>query len=216
LLQRLAPQERAALVLKELFDAPLDEIALVLATTPGAIKSALHRGRERMRESDAAGAAPRPAPPVELVDRFAALYAARDKAGLVALMLDGGQIENVGCGLEFGPDRFPSEDGWFHKAVYGHPEWPRALQHESDRLLRATFEGEPILLAMVVRGGAEALEQVLRIDAEDGRIARLRGYAFCPETMRAVAAALDFPVRTGLYRYPTQAPGVPWKGETAR
>jgi hypothetical protein len=41
----------------------------------------------------------------------------------------------------------------------------------------------------------------------DGRVARLRGYAFCPETMREVGAALGVPVRTGLYRYPTPAPG---------
>ena len=37
---------------------------------------------------------------------------------------------------------------------------------------------------------------------------RLRGYAFCPETMREVGAALGLEVRTGLYRYPTPAPGV--------
>ena len=36
LLQRLAPQERAAVVLKELFDYRLEEIAEVLATTVGA------------------------------------------------------------------------------------------------------------------------------------------------------------------------------------
>jgi hypothetical protein len=38
-------------------------------------------------------------------------------------------------------------------------------------------------------------------------IARLRGYAFCPETMRAVGERLGLRVRTGLYRYPTPAPG---------
>jgi hypothetical protein len=53
---------------------------------------------------------------------------------------------------------------------------------------------------------------VLRFDEVDGRIARLRGYAFCPETMREVGAALGLRVRTGLYRYPTPAPGQHWKG----
>jgi hypothetical protein len=149
-------------------------------------------------------------PSVELVDRFVALYTARDKAGLVALMLDGGQIENVGCGMEFGRDQFPSDRGWFQAAVFGHPEWPPAFRYENARMERAVFEGEPILLGFTTRGGKEALEQVLRIEERDGGIARLRGYAFCPETMRAVGESLGLRVRTGLYRYPTPAPGEFW------
>ena len=209
LLQRLAPQERAAVVLKDLFDASLDEIALVLSTTPGAVKSALHRGREKIREPEA-GSPSRSMPSVELVDRFVALYTARDKAGLVALMLDGGQIENVGCGMEFGRDQFPGDRGWFQAAVFGHPEWPPAFRYENARMERAVFEGEPILLGFTTRGGKEALEQVLRIEEREGGIARLRGYAFCPETMRAVGESLGLRVRTGLYRYPTPAPGEFW------
>jgi len=210
LLQRLAPQERAAVVLKDLFDASLDEIALVLATTPGAVKSALHRGRERMREPAEPRAATRPVPSIALLDRFVALYDARDKDGLVALMLDGGQVENVGCSMEFGAEQFPGERGWFQAAVFGHPEWPPAFQYERARIARDAFEGEPILLGFATRRGDEALEQVLRIEEREGRIARLRGYAFCPETMRAIAESLGLPLRTGLYRYPTPAPGAHW------
>ena len=211
LLQRLAPQERAAIVLKELFDASLDEIALVLATTPGAVKSALHRGRDRMREPADPSAAPRPVPSVALLDRFVALYDARDKDGLVALMLDGGQVENVGCSMEFGAEQFPGERGWFEAAVFGHPNWPAEFQYESARVARAEFEGEPILLGFASRRGREALETVLRLEERDGGIARLRGYAFCPETVRAVGEALGLRVRTGLYRYPTPAPGEFWR-----
>jgi hypothetical protein len=38
---------------------------------------------------------------------------------------------------------------------------------------------------------------VLRIEELDGAIARLRGYAFCPETMREMGARLGLRVRTG-------------------
>jgi len=48
-LQRLSPQERAAVVLKEVFDMTLEEIADLLATTTGAVKAALHRGRDRLK-----------------------------------------------------------------------------------------------------------------------------------------------------------------------
>lgn len=38
----------------------------------------------------------------------------------------------------------------------------------------------------------------------------VRGYAFCPETMRAAGEMLGLRVRTGLYRFPTPAPGQLW------
>jgi RNA polymerase sigma-70 factor (ECF subfamily) len=207
LLQRLSPQERAAVVLKDAFEMSLEEIADVLRTTVGAVKAALHRGRGRLEEPEGGAASRRPRPSVALIDRFVALYAAADVRGLVALMLDGGTVENVGCGVEFGRENFPREDGWFQRAVFGHPEWPAELQYTGSRLARADFDGEPLILGFTTRRGREALEQVLRIDEVDGRIARLRGYAFCPETMREVGARLGLRVRTGLYRYPTPAPG---------
>ena len=70
------------------------------------------------------------------------------------------------------------------------------------RLETGIFEEAPIVLCFATRKDVEALEQVLRVDEIDGRIARLRGYAFCPETMREIGAALGHEVRTGLYRVP--------------
>ena len=207
LLQRLAPQERAAVVLKDAFDMSLEEIAEILRTTLGAVKAALHRGRGRLAEPEGGAASLRPRPSRALVDRFIALYAAADVGGLVALMLDGGSLENVGSSVEFGRENFPRADGWFQRAVFGHPEWPAELQYTGSRLERADFEGEPIILGFTTRRGSEALEQVLRIEEMDGQIARLRGYAFCPETMREVGEKLGLHVRTGFYRYPTAAPG---------
>src|SRR5262249_21246656 len=102
LLQRLSPQERAAVVLKEVFDMTLEEIAELLATTTGAVKAALHRGRDRLRERGDESASRRPAPSAELVDRFVERYNAKDVRGLVALMLDGGSGENVGNSYHIG------------------------------------------------------------------------------------------------------------------
>lgn len=207
LLQKLAPQERAALVLKEVFELSLAETAEVLQTTVGAVKAALHRARGRLREERPA--APRPAPSVELVDRFVDTYNRRDLQGLVALMLEDASVEQLGCAYATG--RKALEEGFLTKAVYGHPEWPKAFQYESARIERALFEGEPIALGLVVRRGEEALEQVMRFEECDGCVARMRTYAFCPETMRAIGEALGLPVRTGLYRYPTPAPGKTWE-----
>lgn len=204
---RLSPQERAAVVLKDAFDMNLEEVAEVLATTVGAVKAALHRGRGRLREPEDAAATDRRAPSAELIDRWVDCYHAQDVKGLVELMVDGGSAENVGCGLQYGRDAFAGKENFLYKSVHGHEEWPPPLQPESVRVERVEFEGEPILLGFATRRGREGLETILRFDEADGRIARIRGYAFCPETMREVGKALGLRVRTGLYRYPTPAPG---------
>jgi RNA polymerase sigma-70 factor (ECF subfamily) len=210
LLGQLSPQERAAVVLKESFDLTLEEIAELLVTTPGAVKAALHRGRGRLRDADAAPTprARRPSP--ELVDRWIALWNAQDVQGLLALMLDGGSAENVGCGIQYGREAFEGTENFLYKSVHGHEEWPPELQPDAVRVQRAELEDEPVLLGFATRRGREALEVILRFDEVEGKVARIRGYAFCPETMRSAGEICGLRVRTGLYRYPTPAPGRSW------
>src|SRR5262249_8931656 len=124
LLQRLSPQERAAVVLKEVFDMTLDEIATLLATTTGAVKAALHRGRGRVRGDGHVAASRRPLPSPELLDRFIERYNARDVPGLIALMLDGGAAENVGNSFHVGHEGGDGTPRFFDKLVHGHAEWP--------------------------------------------------------------------------------------------
>ena len=217
LLQRLSPQERAALVLKEVFDMTLEEIAELLATTTGAVKAALHRGRDRLREPEGAAASRRPVPSPGLVDRFIERYNAQDVKGLIALMLDGASAENVGNSLHIGREH-PSEGTphFLYKVVHGHEEWPPQTRPDSVRIERVELEGEVIVLLFATRWGSEALEVVLRFEEQDRRIARIRAYGFCPETVRAVGEALGVPVRTGLYRAPTPAPGASWPDPVPR
>jgi RNA polymerase sigma-70 factor (ECF subfamily) len=211
LLGRLSPQERAAVVLKESFGMTLEEIAALLVTTTGAVKAALHRGRGRLREVESVLSARAAKPSPEMVDRWIALWNARDPQGLVDLMLEGGSAENVGCGIQYGRETFEGTDNFLYKSVHGHEEWPPELQPEAVRVERVELEGEPVLLGFATRRAREALETILRFDEVEGRIARIRGYAFCPETMRAAGESLRLRVRTGLYRYPTPAPGELWK-----
>lgn len=205
LLQRLSPQERAAVLLKEGFDMTLEEIAELLVTTTGAVKAALHRGRSRLHEAEPTAARPLPSP--ALLDRFIARYEARDVPGLLALLLDGATAENVGNSYHVGLDSTEGGVPRFLRAVvHGHPEWPAAFHRDARRMARAEFEGEPILLGFATHRGREAVEAVFRFEETDGRIARIRAYGFCPETMREIGEALGVPVRTGIYRAPAPAP----------
>jgi RNA polymerase sigma-70 factor (ECF subfamily) len=206
LLQRLAPRERAAVVLKDVFDMSLDETADVLETTVGAVKAALHRGRSRLREEESE-VTRRNLPSRALVDRFVERLNARDKDGLIALVLENAPAENVGCSYQFGAEMHEGTKSWFEGATSQHPEWPDWLRWDAARVECAIYDGEPVVLILHQRKGTEYLEVVVRLEEEDGRVASLRSYGFCPEVMREIASALGHPVNTGLYRYPTPEPG---------
>lgn len=205
LLQYLAPQERAAVILKDVFDLSLEESAEVLETTVGAVKAALHRGRGRLRESEG-GASERPAPSRTLVDRFVELFNAEDKAGLLELVLDNAAVENVGIGYQWGYEGHRSKHSWFEGALGGHPNWPVEWQYESQRAEAQVYRDEPIGLIFRTRRGREALEVIFRLEEQDGRVSRLSAYGFSPEVMQEVGDELGLRVRTGFYQPPVPAP----------
>ena len=101
LLGQLAPQERAAVVLKDVFDLSLEEIAEALATTPGAVKAALHRGRGKLVEPLAE---PSRTPAPAVLDAFCAAFNAADLDRLTALLLDSASVEVVGATTQYGPE----------------------------------------------------------------------------------------------------------------
>jgi len=214
LLQRTSSQQRAALVLKEVFEMKIDEIADVLATTTGAVKSALHKGRERLAEPEGEAASLRPDATAALIDRFIECLDARDLNGLVELMVDGATTENIGNSFHVGVAPRNGVRRHLEALVHGHPEWPEQYGTQLERRFeRIAYDGEWILVGYVARDGKQALSNAMRFDECEGKVARMRGYSFCPETIREIAASLDLPAWTGIYRAPTPAPGKSWPGE---
>ena len=87
LLERLAPEERAAFLLRELFDAGYDEIASVLEKSEAACRQIVHRARERVRKDSPRNPVP-PDAKERLVERFASALAAEDRDGLLSIFSD--------------------------------------------------------------------------------------------------------------------------------
>ncbi len=137
---------------------------------------------------------------------FCDLYNTGDREGLLALTLENAMVGNIGTDVQWGREGHRSRYSWFDGSLGGHPEWPRKFRFESQRAQVRTFCGKPVVLVFRTRRGEEALENVIHIDAEAGRIGELRSYSFCPQTIAAVAAHFDLNVRTGGYRYPTPEP----------
>jgi RNA polymerase sigma-70 factor (ECF subfamily) len=92
----LAPAQRSCVILKDVLDHSLDEIAALLELSVPAVKAALHRGRERLRELSQV---PQPAGPPPVVSpavaRYVALFNARDWDGVRAMLIDDVKLDLV-------------------------------------------------------------------------------------------------------------------------
>ena len=81
--------QRSVIILKDILDEPLAEIALLLDLTVDSVKAHLARGRARLREINAkASQLPEVKSPSAAVARYAALFNQRDWDGLRALLAD--------------------------------------------------------------------------------------------------------------------------------
>ena len=85
LLERLAPEERAAFLLHDVFDADYRRIATVLGKSEAACRQIVHRARERVRRDEKRFAATEAAR-VSLLRQFTAAVEARDEHGVLELL----------------------------------------------------------------------------------------------------------------------------------
>jgi RNA polymerase sigma-70 factor (ECF subfamily) len=203
LIARLAPQERAAVVLKDVFDLSIEDIAEALSTTPNAIKAALHRGRGKLvDESVVEERVPTPA----ALDAFVSAFEQRDLAAVTALLLDTTTVEVVGVsteygkrgqitwGMMFGSERLAEGVGVEARFVQG------ALPTPPRREIR-THRGEPIVLAWYAHADGEYVRAVDRVELDGDRIARVRNYFFTPDVIAEVCAELGVPCRSNGYLF---------------
>ena len=208
LLSRLSPQERAAIVLKDVFGWSLEETAEAVSTTVGAVKAALHRGRGKLLDPEP----PTPrAPAVEVLDAFCAAFNARDVERLTALLLDTASIEVVGIHTEYGPES--ARKGVFQGMLYGSrrmaeaesrggidPRWKQGVLPEPPRMEVRMHRGEPLLLSWYQHTDGEFVRAVTRVETSGDRLARVQNYFFTPEFLADVCGELDVPFRTNGHR----------------
>jgi RNA polymerase sigma factor (sigma-70 family) len=81
--------QRSVVILKDVLDQSLEEIAALLDLTVNAVKAHLARGRTRLKEINAkAPVEPAPRPPSSDLARYVALFNRRDWDGLRAMLAD--------------------------------------------------------------------------------------------------------------------------------
>jgi RNA polymerase sigma-70 factor (ECF subfamily) len=198
-LGQLSPQEGTALVLKEVFDMSLREIAENLATTENAVKAALHRGRTKLQ--DDVPLRPRPASRA-LIERFVKCVDTLDLEGLLALMADTATIELPPMLSEVGRKQFEKPGSWLWQSVHVHPELPADLRPPKWINRVVEFRGEWVALGLLPSASGGTLQGVNRFEEAEGKVSRIRSYCFAPETIAEVAANLGLQAGNVPYRFP--------------
>jgi RNA polymerase sigma-70 factor (ECF subfamily) len=209
LIGRLSPQERAAVVLKDVFELSLDEIAIALSTTAGAVKAALHRARGKLVEPEPP--APRTAAPA-VIDAFCAAFNAGDLDRLTALLLDASAVEVVGATTQYGPEA--ARATVLYGMLFGSKRMATAdvdggiegrfvagVLAEAPRVEAREHRGEWLLLHWYRHRDGEFVRAVTRVEPDGDRLARVRNYFFTPDFVADVCAELGVPFRPNGYRW---------------
>ena len=176
--------QRSVVILKDVLDHSLDEIASLLQMTVNAVKGALARGRARLAELNAAPALATPAasPPSPAVARYVALFNARAWDALRALLADDVRLNQSGHWLRTGP----AEVGTFFTGYAASADWRIAPGWLEGREVVAVFE--PACSARP----SYATELVWR----DGRLAVILDFRYA----RYVASDVEIHVAPGADR----------------
>jgi RNA polymerase sigma-70 factor (ECF subfamily) len=208
LIGSLSPQERAAVVLKDIFDFSLEEIADAVSSTPGAVKAALHRGRGRL-------AAPEQAAPrvvaSGILDAFCEAFNARDLDRLTALVLDSATVEIVGVVTEYGPDapkdpRTGSFAGSMGSLTFDErggvaPEYLEGYLGGGARCAVHPYRDSSVLLFWFEHEDGPKVRTVMTVDTDGDRIVRVRNYFFTPDVITEICSELGLPYSVNGYRY---------------
>src|ERR1700733_3454109 len=170
----LPPKERACVLLKDVFEYSLEEIAELVDSTVGGVKAALNRGRSKLASLEDPSAAPRSATTEnrEILRLYVDRFNRRDWDGLRELISADARLQVA--------DRYAgSFAAGGYLGVYSRMQvtW---------RLTLGEVDSGPTVILLQLRNGAWEIAGIIRLDlAADGQIERVSDYQHCPWTLTA-------------------------------
>ena len=170
----LPPKERACVLLKDVLDYSLEEIAALVGSTVGGVKAALSRGRSKLSALPAAKpASPRETSPEtsRLLHQYVERFNQRDWDGLRELVAADARMRVV--------DRFAGlvvDSPYFGHYQRRTTPWRMAL---------AEVDGELTVISMDQREGEWVARSLVRLDVADDRVVGIADYAHCPWVLAA-------------------------------
>src|SRR5215470_11640185 len=156
LVASLPPKERACVLLKDVFDYSLEEIAELVDSTVGGVKAALNRGRSKLASLNVRSAAPRESTPQnkEILRLYVERFNRQDWDGLRELISADARLLVA--------DRYAGSfaDGGY-LGVYSR-------MRVTWRLTLGEVDGDPGIVLLHVRDGAWEMAGVIRVDVGGG------------------------------------------------
>lgn len=169
LVTSLPPKERACVLLKDVFDYSLEEIAELVDSSVGGVKSALKRGRTKLAAQPARVQGPIRTENPEL-QRVLRLYVERfnshDWDGLRELISADAQLR-VADAFDGGLATAPYFRNYAHLSV----PWRFAV---------GQVDGEPVVVALRQSAGVWVHYSFVRLELRGRRISRIVDYSHCP------------------------------------
>lgn len=168
----LPPKERACVLLKDVLDYSLEEIAELVGSTVGGVKAALNRGRSKLADSpERSPQRAANADVARLLDLYVERFNRRDWNGLRDLI-----SADARMGVA---DRFSgrlADAPYFQRYDRLTVPW---------RMTRADVDGEPAVIALNDVAGAWVPHSLVRVVVADDQIVRLVDYRHCPWVLPA-------------------------------
>jgi len=159
----LAPAQRACVILKDVLDHSLDEIAAELELSVPAVKAALHRGRAALQGSARSMATAGASAISPALRRYALLFDAHDWTGVRQLLADDVRLDLVSRRKASGRREVANYFENYERAS----DW---------RVAPAHFEGREVLA--VTTEGQTRPAYFVEIGWEDGLVASIRDFRY--------------------------------------
>ena len=178
LVTNLPPKERACVLLKDVFDYTLEEIAELVGSTVGGVKAALNRGRSKLAALPEPEKSHREVSPElsRLLHLYVDRFNKRDWDGLRELISADAQLRVV--------DRFAGpidEAPYFRNYERQTVPW---------RLAVADVDGELVVVALHQHRDEWTPVSAARLEVIDRHIARIVDYWHCPWVLPAAASVV--------------------------
>lgn len=168
LVNNLPPKERACLILKDVLDYSLEEISLILESPLTAVKSALHRGREKLNSSKPVNNTTTTSDQ-NLLKYYVKLINERDWENLKKLVADDASYEVVGACHGLGKDKVSGS--YFHNWSIDPDEWKVEITN---------IWSETCLVTKSRVGAKWESRSLIRIGFQDSKVKHISDYYFSP------------------------------------
>jgi len=169
----LPPKERACVLLKDVFDYSLEEIAELVDSTVGGVKAALNRARTKLAGSSPLAMSARSASPElkRIMQLYVDCFNRRDWDGVR-------QLTSADASLTVA-ERFA---GKLVDAPYfaNYERWPWPWKLEVGEV-----DGEPVVIILQRGADTWTAHSAIRLDVIDQRIERIVDYIHCPWVLPA-------------------------------